>query len=96
MADEIVEYMVSRWTAADITAAYDRVFAAHLAGLEDTVTITSSSFEGGSANGEMSVAPGNRERFLAQCRTALARLRGEATTSTPGILIRYGNRPIRT
>ena len=96
MADEIVEWMVARWAVADINAAYDRVFAAHMSGLEETVVITSSSFEGGSANGQVSVSAGNRERFLGQCRTALARLRGEATTSGNGILIRYGNRPLRT
>ena len=96
MADEIVEYLVTRYTVAEINSAYDRVFAAHLAGMTENVIITSSSFEGGSASGTINVSPTGRERFMLQCRSALSRLNSEASSTSTGIQIRYNQRYMPT
>ena len=96
MADEIVEILVDFYTVAEIQAARKLVYEAHLSGLTDNVIITSSTFEGGSASGQVSIAPSNREQFLRQCRMALARLNSEASTMSNGILIRYDQRRLST
>ena len=96
MADEIVQYLVDNYTEAEIKAASKQVFEAHLSGLTDNVIITSSTFEGGSASGQVSVSPANREQFLRQCRMAIDQLHGNASTMSNGILIRYDQRRLET
>lgn len=96
MADEVVEYLVAKFSAAEIEAARATVFAAHLSGISDAVIITSSSFEGGSATGQVSVSPQMREHFMRQCRTALSRLNSEATTMSAGLGINWAARRLET
>lgn len=96
MADEIVEYLVANLSAQEIATARDAVFTAHLSGLQETVIITSSSFEGGSATGQLSVAPSMREQFLRQCRMALARLNGTSATMSAGLQVRFDQRATST
>ena len=96
MADEIIEHMVENWTLSQVEAAKDKVFAAHLEGLQEAVLITGTSFGGSSSSGQLSVAPGARERFLSQCRTAIRRLKGENATSSHGIAITFANRRIES
>ena len=96
MADEIVEYLVAKFSAAEIEAARATVFSAHMAGMSDAVIITSSTFEGGTASGQVSVSPQMREHFLRQCRTALSRLNSEATTMSAGLGINWVARRLET
>lgn len=96
MADEIVEYLVDNFSAAEIEAARGRVFTAHLAGLEDPVVITSSTMDGSTATGVVSVTPGMREKFMSQCRMAISRLNGEATTTSAGLGINWAARRLES
>lgn len=96
MADEVVEYLVEKFSVAEIEDARAKVFSAHMAGLTEPVLIISTSMDGGTVNGQISVTPPQREHFLRQCRTALARLRGEATSMSPGLTIQWSNRRLET
>lgn len=96
MADEVVEYLVANWSEAEIVAAQTQVFTAHLAGLESPTVITSSTFEGGSASGTITVQAGGREAFLRQCRMAIARLDGNASSMSTGLQVRWDQRRTET
>tara|TARA_R110000868_G_scaffold90240_2_gene250681 strand:- start:294 stop:584 length:291 start_codon:yes stop_codon:yes gene_type:complete len=96
VADEIVEYLVAKFSAAEIEAARAAVYASILSEVSESVTITSSSFEGGTASGEIKVGAGSRERFMLQARMALARLNSEATTMSAGLGINWVARRLET
>jgi hypothetical protein len=96
VADEVVEYLVEKFSAAEIESARATVFAAHLANFTDAVVITSSTFEGGTATGTINVSPQMREHFLRQCRTALSRLNSEATTMSAGLTMNWAARRLET
>jgi len=96
VADEIVEYLVAKFSASEIEAARATVFSAHLANVSEAVVITSSTFEGGTASGQINVSPPMREHFLRQCRTALSRLNSEATTMSAGLGINWAARRLET
>lgn len=96
MADEIVEYLVEKFTVPEIQAARDTVFAAHLANVSEPVTVTSTTFDGDSASGQISISPPMREHFMRQCRMAIARLNSEASTMSAGLGINWAARRLET
>lgn len=92
MADEIVLYLAENWNAAQIRAARDAVFTAHLAGLNEATIVTATSFEGASSSFTIAASPQERERFLRQCREALAQIDGGSRLPASGVKLDFSTR----
>lgn len=96
MADEIVLYLSENWNPQQIQAARDAVFTAHLAGLNEPVMVSGTSFNGTSSNFTISASPQERERFLRQCREALAITSGGSTLPASGTKLDFSSRNTTT
>ena len=96
MADEIVLYLSENWTAVQIAAARDKVFAAHLAGLKEESVVSATTFEGTSSSFTISASPQERERFLRQCREALAIKSGGSIGPAHGVKLDFSTRVTST
>jgi len=92
VADEITQYLAENWDQAQIKLARDRVFAAHISGLNEAVIVTGTSFEGASSSFTVSASPAQRERFLRQCREALNMIAGNSMTPAPGVKLDFSTR----
>ena len=96
MADEIVLYLSENWNAVQIKAARDAVFVAHLAGLNEPVIVSATAFNGTSSSFTISASPQERERFLRQCREALAVITGGSTLPASGVKLDFSSRTTST
>lgn len=92
MADEIVQYMVEKCSAATINGWRDAVFAAHISSVSEPTTITGITNDGATMSMVVNANAADRTRFLAQCRAALAALAGDSLPAGPGIKLDFSTR----
>lgn len=92
MADEIVLYLNENCNAATINEWRAQVFAAHVASVAEPTTITGISTSGDNMNMVISATPADRQRFLSQCRQALALINGDSLPAGPGVKLDFSTR----
>jgi len=96
VADEIVLYLSENFSAEQIAAAREKVFAAHLSGITEATVVTGLTFEGSSSSYTINATASDRERFLRQCREAITLQSGHRALPANGVKLDFSTRVTST
>jgi hypothetical protein len=95
-ASPIVASLVEFYSIEEIRVFWQQVFNARMARSTSPVTITNSSFEGGSAGGIVLNTPQEMDAFITACRAAIRLKHGDNSTPSEelGRVVDFSHRAV--